>query len=88
MPYLICSPTVEDITSYLIDLDGQVTETPPNIIGDNSKRLYFDVSNVSLGSHTVIIKAKNRWGESPASDSFEFEKNLPSTPSGIGLSDS
>jgi hypothetical protein len=88
MVYLICNPVAEEIETYLVDLDGTVTESPPNIIGDGSKRLFFDVTGVSTGAHTVIIRSKNRWGESEPSDPFTFEKNLPSTPSGIGLSDS
>ena len=87
MPYLTCDPTVEDIMAYVIDLDGQVTESPPNIIGDGSKRLWMDVTGVSLGEHTVIAYAKNKWETSPPSEPFTFSKNLPSTPSGLGLSD-
>jgi len=88
MPYLTCAPIVEDIISYLIDLDGQVTESPPNIIGDGSKRLWMDLTNVSTGEHIVIVRAKNLWGTSEPSEPFTFSKNLPSTPSGLGLLDS
>ena len=86
MPYLTCDPTIEDITAYLIDLDGQVTESPPNIIGDGSKRLWMDLTNVSEGEHTVIAYAKNMWKTSGPSEPLTFSKNAPTTPSGLALS--
>jgi len=85
MPYLVTAPQ-KDVTSYLVDLDGTVTESPANIVdaGAGTSRLYLDVSGVSLGTHHVEIVAKNMWGQSDPVP-FDFVKALPGAPSGIGL---
>jgi hypothetical protein len=81
---------MENVESFLVDIDGQVTESPANIIdtGDpdaDRKRLYFDLTPVAEGKHKVIIRAKNMWGVSEAAPPFLFTKALPSTPTGIRL---
>jgi hypothetical protein len=87
MPYLISNPQLY-VETYLVNLDGQTTETPANIVDPQAgtKRLYLDVTGVSLGSHHVEIRAKNMWGQSDPVP-FDFVKVIPSVPSGIGLSE-
>jgi len=88
MPHLITAVTTEEATkSYIINLDGTETESPAQITDPQTgeKRLFFDLTGLAEGDHTVTIQGKGLWGVSPPTAPFDFTVELPSTPSGVGL---
>ena len=85
MPYITSAKVpAAEVEYYQVDLDGNISQVDPMIDGDQAF-LKMDVTNVSLGQHTVAISACNLWGCSAFADPFVFTKVLPGVPSGIGL---
>lgn len=85
MAHLVTAPQA-DVTSFLVDIDGTVTESTPQITDSETgeKRLFLDLTGIAQGDHHVTVTAKNLWGESNPVP-FDFTVKLPSAPSGIGL---
>lgn len=80
MPYLTCNDQ-PDTTSFILELDGTDTTESPAQNG----HAWIDITGVSVGSHTVRLRAKNEWGVSDYSPPLDFAKVLPGAPSGLGL---
>ena len=77
-PFLVCDPypaTDFQPTEYLLQWDGSMIwiSSPPEGLADEGVRLKFDLVDVSSGSHSVKVKAKNKWTESTAVP-FSFVK--------------
>lgn len=79
-PFLVCDPPTSEseVGSYILSFNGESEiETPAP--------LYYDLTNIAVGSYTVTAKAKNLWGVSePAS--LDFHKRLPSKPVNVEIS--
>jgi len=83
MPFLVTDPQA-GVDHFRVTLDGEVLLVDAEVSGD-AGRLHYDVSEVSTGSHTATVEAGNMWGYAPPTDPFDFEKQLPSQASGLGL---
>ncbi len=84
--YLTCDDVGENITKYMVDIDGAETETPAvNGAEPGTKHLWFDLTPVAEGSHIVKAKAGNDWGWSDWTPNLPFTKTLPGIPSGLVL---
>lgn len=88
MPYVVCDaiPTSGvQPTKYILTMDGAPSfEVDPQTLGDSSKRLHYDVTSVSVGTHNMTVAAKNEWGSSTPTP-FTFTKGVPTAPSIIKL---
>ena len=76
-PFLICDvdPIVDN---YLIKVNGaDAIELPAP--------LHWDVGSLADGQYNLEVAAKNEWGQSVYVP-FDFNKAVPDTPQGIGLS--
>ena len=88
-PFVVSDPYPPDAaqpTEFVISVSG--TQTPviiPATATPQGAILRWDVVGLS-GPKTVTVKARNPWGESAASDPFEFTAGTPAKPTGIGLS--
>lgn len=85
MAHLICDAQT-DVDTYLIDLDGVITESPAQITDSTTgmKRLFFDLTGIAPGDHHVEVRAKNMWGQSDPAF-LDFTAVIPGTPSGLSL---
>ena len=70
-PFLACDPQ-ENVTEYVIDIDGEQHTT--------SYPMKFDLSIISEGQHTIKAKASNMWGESDWSETLTCIKVIPGKP--------
>lgn len=90
-PFLVCDPyptTVVQPTSFLVVLDGAApVEVAAFRQADNSVRLSYDLSAVSVGNHTVTVTARNIWGDSNASSPFAFTRpsQNPTAPANLSI---
>ena len=75
-PFLVCDPDPK-ATEYIIVFDGATITTPAP--------LNLDLESITEGEHVLEVRAKNTWGVSSAVP-FTFTKELPLTPTNIGLS--
>lgn len=88
-PFVVSDPYPPDgpqPTEFVISVSG--TQAPviiPATATPQGAILKWDVAAVK-GSKTITAKARNPWGESAASDPFEFTAGTPAKPTGIGLS--
>ena len=82
-PFVVTEPMTVDITECDFELDGTVTTVPAEV--DESCKL--DLAGIKVGDHAVKVKARNLWGESEYSPPFLFPKQLPPSPTVMGLSD-
>jgi len=83
-PFLVCDPQ-ENITSYIVDLDGVITEEPAFGLGDGTVRLYYDLGGIADGVHNCTVTAKNVWGVAEPTP-FSFSKIQPESPSVLDIS--
>ena len=87
-PYIVCDPYPNNDnkpTEFLLQIDsGSWVSSAPQVLGDGTVRLHYDIGSVTNGSHTVNIKAKNIWGESAAVP-FSFAKGVPGGATNIKL---
>ena len=84
MIYLTCDDQ-PDVIDYEVDLDGNITVEPAVDGAAGMFHLWMDVTDVAVGKHDVIIRARNMWGYSDATPPFSFTKVLPDIPVGITL---
>ena len=88
MPYVVCDPILTtgiQPTKYVLTIDGGASfEVDPQTLGDGSKRLRYDVTAVTTGTHNMTVAAKNLWGQSSTTP-FSFTKSVPTAPTNIGL---
>jgi hypothetical protein len=84
-PYLVCD-TQPNVDHYIVILDGVSEEVPYREIEINgeAKVELKDMAGIAEGNHTVEIYAVNVWGQSSPVP-FSFTKELPDTPTNIGL---
>ena len=88
-PFLVCD-CQDNVEYYVIAIDEgapiQSTAVTAECTG-GQKRLSLDMAPLNLadGKHSLTGKAANLWGES-VSVPFDFNKGVPGTQSGIGLS--
>ena len=83
-PFLVCDPQ-ENITSYIVDLDGVIIEEPALGLGDGTVRLYYDLGGIADGVHNCTVTAKNVWGVAEPTP-FSFSKIQPESPSVLDIS--
>ena len=93
-PFLVCD-CQDDVEQYVLIFDGGTPIIVDAIDGSGTdvvctgaqKRLSFDVAPLALtdGQHTVEGAAKNLWAESTYVP-LDFNKAVPSSGTGIGLS--
>jgi hypothetical protein len=87
MPYIISDvypATAVQPTKFVIVMDGgAAVESDPQVV-TGGVRLHYDVSSVSVGTHSVTVAAKNAWGSSPIVP-FTFTKSVPVAPTNIRL---
>jgi len=89
-PFLVCDCQEDFQGNYELIFDGGspvISPAQQYDCPDGQVRLSFDVAPLGLadGQHHLEGKAVNVWGES-ASVPFDFNKAVPSTQTGIGLS--
>ena len=85
-PFLVCDPSSEDITHFLLKWDGADPEQVPAFVCEDKKvMLKYDLVNISDENHHVEVAAKNLWGQSIYVP-FDFKRSKPNDPVGIGLS--
>ena len=83
-PFLVCNPTSEQITEYVVLKDGTENISTPEDLGDGTVRLKYDLSGLSVGAHHFEVAARNEWGTS-AYATFDCNKSIPGAPSGLRL---
>ena len=84
--YLTCDDTGESLDKYEVDIDGVSTQSPAvNGKEPGTKHLWFDLTQVGEGVHTVKARAGNAWGWSAWTPTLAFTKTLPGIPSGLVL---
>ena len=83
--YLTCDDAEDGVEKYEIDIDGVPTQSPAINGAPGFKHLWFDLTPVSEGAHTVKARAGNDWGWSIWSPTLDFTKALPGVPSGLTL---
>ena len=76
-PFLVCTPD-PDAENYLIKVNGATEIEVP-------APLHWDVGPLSDGQYQLEVAAKNMWGISTYVP-FDFNKKVPGSPLGIGLS--
>jgi hypothetical protein len=100
MARLVCDSyptTVLQPTAFKVYLDGAVTgvSSTPQVNGDSSKQLSYDLTSLSVGSHTVQVTAAivDVWGTSESAKApttpFSFTKRdvslVPTAPTNTAL---
>lgn len=93
-PFVVCdlyptTATQPDGFTVVVDNGASVDSTAQAVTG--GVRLYYDVGGVSVGSHTMRVKAYKVdavWGRLESEEAvFTFVKPaVPARPTGIGLS--
>ena len=85
-PFLVCDPTTDQITEYVLVIDDRdpVTSVPEDL-GDGTVRLKYDLEGLSIGQHHIEVRARNIWGQSDAAP-FDCIKSLPGQPAGLKIS--
>jgi hypothetical protein len=88
-PFLVCD-CQDNVDYYVIVIDGGTPINSEAVSTDctgDQKRLSLDMAPLGLsdGQHSLVGRAGNVWGES-TDVPFDFNKTIPSTQSGIGLS--
>lgn len=88
-PFVVCSPYVTTVIQpdefELIIDTGTAFRVIPETLTDGSKRLHYDVGSVTVGTHTINVKAcSTLWGCSEAVP-FQFTKSVPAKATAIGL---
>ena len=77
--------TTTQPTYFNVVMDGgAAVQSAPQVMGDNSVRLHYDVGAVTTGTHSMTVAACNEWGCS-STVPFSFTKGVPALPSGIKL---
>ena len=94
-PFIVCDPyptTGIQPNEFEFVMDAQSPVYPvPETLGDGSVRLKYDVGGVSVGQHSVLVKACINdpvWGRlCSIASPFDFTRPQAAAPlSGIGLS--
>ena len=92
-PYVVCDPypaSGVQPDGFAVSVDGgAVVESPAQAV-TGGVRLYYDVSTVNSGTHTMRVKAYKLdavWGRLESTEAvFTFSRPAsPSAPAGIGL---
>lgn len=85
-PFLVCAPTDQEVTHYLLKWDGADPEEVSAFVCENEEvMLKYNLKNISDGTHHVEVAAKNLWGQGEYVP-FDFKRSKPGGPQGIGLS--
>jgi hypothetical protein len=89
-PYLVTGNYANDgnqPVAFMVALDGGTEfEVAATTNPDGTVRLRYDVSGLSNGNHSAVVKSKNLWATSAAAPAFAFNKALPVVPTSVGLS--
>ena len=83
-PFLVCDPQ-ENVTSYIVTMNGVTEESLAQDMGNNTTRLHYDLEGITSGAYDCNVTAKNMWGAS-APVPFSFKKILPGCPSVLDIS--
>ena len=83
-PFLVCDPTSEQITEYVVLQDGTEHISAPEDLGNGTVRLKYDLAGIAIGEHHFEVAARNDWGTS-AYATFDCTKSIPGAPSGLRL---
>ena len=80
-PFVVCDPQ-DGVMAYVLEFDGK--EYEGEALPDGSAK--FDIGYTETGPHKVRLKAVNVFGDwSEWSDPFDFQRDIITKPSGIGL---
>jgi len=82
-PFLVCDP-VDSAEYFIVEVDGVVVAD--NQPAETDRTIHYDMAPFTGGDHTVRAKAGNMWGVSDWSLPFDFNADLPGSPSGFGFS--
>ena len=83
-PFLVCDPSSEEITEYVVIQDGTEHTSTPEDLGNGTVRLKYDLGGINVGEHHFEVAARNDWGTSPYA-TFDCTKAIPGAPSGLRL---
>ena len=83
-PFLVCDPTSEEITEYVVLQDGTEYISTPEDLGDGTVRLKYDLGGLSIGDHHFEVAARNDWGTSGYA-TYDCTKSIPGAPTGLRL---
>ena len=81
-PFLVCDPTSEEITEYVVLQDGTEHISVPEDLGDGTVRLKYDLEGLAVGAHHFEVAARNIWGTS-AYATLDTTKAIPGAPTGL-----
>jgi len=81
-PFLVCDPTSEQITEYVVLQDGTEHISVPEDLGGGTVRLKYDLEGISVGAHHFEVAARNIWGTS-AYATLDTTKAIPGAPTGL-----
>ena len=71
------NPPSQNVDMYQVELNGTVVSDVTDV--------KYDLSGLADGSYTARVRAHNVWGWSNFSVPFDFDKQVPGAPTGVGL---
>lgn len=83
-PFLVCDPTSEQVTEYVVLQDGTEYISTPEDLGDGTVRLKYDLGGLTIGDHHFEVAARNDWGTSGYA-TYDCTKSIPGAPTGLQL---
>lgn len=75
-PFLTCDDAA-DVETYILELNGVAHPETASVSG----HAWIDMRDVPEGTHTAVLRVKNKWGVSAPSLPLQFTKKLPTAPS-------
>lgn len=85
--YLITDPVDGTRFDYYeVELDGEITRADAQRDDQGQARLHYDLTGITMGSHSARVREVSAWGVGAWTDPFDFDAALPGQPSGVGLS--
>lgn len=68
-PYIVYAPTIK-ILKYEVEVNGDVSEVAPNVVGENMQ-LVYDLKDLPVGANVIRARAQFEvWGWVPWSEPF------------------
>lgn len=82
-PFMVCDPQ-ENVTSYIVTMNGTSEEVQAQDLEDNTTRLYYDLEGIVNGVYDCNVTARSMWGDSEPVP-FSFSKTMPGCPSVLDI---